>query len=128
MRILLVTFILTFNTYLESSPQTPSKEIDIEKVIDYPIPHVVARFCKDHGVSQEEAKKYERELKRYLILACEYSDSNLPMLSTEVDNLWHTFLLFTKDYQKFCDEMLGIFVHHIPEIENIEQTIKQGEI
>lgn len=128
MRILLIAFILTINTYLESSSLTPIKKIDIQKVMDYPIPHVVARFCKDHGVSKEDAKKYERELKRYLILASEYSGSNLPMMSTEVDNFWHTFLLFTKDYQNFCNEGLGMFIHHVPKVDDIEETIQLGEI
>src|SRR6266446_4491330 len=89
---------------ISTSLKTPNKKIDIQKVMDYPIPHIIARYRKDYNVSQDDAKIHEIELKRYLILAADISDDteNLDMMSTKVDNLWHTFLLFTKDYQIFC--------------------------
>ena len=96
------------------------KDINIQQVMDYPIPHVIHRYCKDYGVSKEEAKVYERELKRYLILAAKSETTDMPMTSKEVDELWHTFLLFTKEYQKFCNESFGKFVHHVPHIEEEE--------
>ena len=35
------------------------------------------------------------------------------MYSNDIDKLWHTFLLFNKDYELFCQE-LGQTVYHIP--------------
>ncbi|MFC3909139.1 hypothetical protein ACFORL_08630 [Legionella dresdenensis] len=33
----------------------------------------------------------------------------------DIDNMWHTFLLFTRDYHDFCNEYLnGNFFHHDP--------------
>ena len=42
----------------------------------------------------------------------------------EIDDMWHTFLLFTKDYISFCKEYLGRFFHHSPtsEIEKAQIT------
>jgi len=94
--------------------------IDNQKVFDYPIPHVITRYCRDYGVSEEVAKIHELELKKWFILAAKYSDGPLDMFSSEIDNLWHTFLLFTQDYQKFCHEMFGRFIHHVPKIEHIQ--------
>lgn len=35
-----------------------------------------------------------------------------------IDDLWHVFLLFTKEYQVFCEKYLqGNFFHHQPSIE-----------
>ncbi len=99
---------------------TPNKRIDISKVMDYPMPHVIARYCKDCNISLEDAKIYEIELKRFLILAGD-SDEGIDMLSSEVDNLWHTFLLFTREYQKFCNEMFGKFIHHDP-VTDVEEV------
>jgi hypothetical protein len=93
---------------------TPKKKIDITKALEYPIPHIIERYKKDYGVSDEAAKTHEKELKRYLILAAENSPKNVDMFSPTIDDLWHTFLLFTKDYEKYCKEMLGEFVHHVP--------------
>ncbi len=28
--------------------------------------------------------------------------------------MWHHFLLFTQDYQDFCEEHFGFFIHHNP--------------
>lgn len=36
------------------------------------------------------------------------------MPSVLVDELWHTYILFTKEYAAFC-AMIGKFVHHSPE-------------
>jgi hypothetical protein len=92
---------------------TPNRKIDIQNVMNYEMPHIIARYCKDYNVSLEQAKLYEVELKRYLILAAD-DDEAVGMMSKEVDDLWHTFLLFTKDYQAFCNDMFGTFIHHVP--------------
>lgn len=35
----------------------------------------------------------------------------------EIDDMWHTFLLFTKDYMLFCEQFFGDYIHHIPTTE-----------
>src|SRR5258708_2450396 len=92
--------------------KTPNKGIDIKKVMDYQMPNIIARYCKDYKVSADTAKIHEVELKRWLILAGDANDGDsLGMMSSEVDNLWHTFLLFTKEYQAFCNDMFCKFIH-----------------
>ena len=98
--------------------KTAKKGIDIQKAMDYPITDVVERYKKEYGISDEVAKLHERELKRYLILCAENSPKQTPMFSTTVDNLWHVFLLFTKDYEKYCKEALGEFIHHVPQLHD----------
>ena len=96
--------------------KSPHRGIDIQKVMNYQMPHIITRYRKDYNVSEDTAKVHEVELKRYFILAVDKTDDEDPlgMMSTQVDNLWHTFLLFTKDYQAFCHDMFGKFIHHIP--------------
>lgn len=36
------------------------------------------------------------------------------MPSQVVDDAWHEFILFTRQYQKFCRQGLGRFLHHTP--------------
>jgi hypothetical protein len=36
------------------------------------------------------------------------------MYSTRVDEVWHQFVLFTREYALFCDQHLGGFAHHRP--------------
>ncbi|GAA2228611.1 MULTISPECIES: hypothetical protein [Streptomyces] len=37
-----------------------------------------------------------------------------------VDYGWHAFILHTVDYTRFCEEVVGRFVHHVPTDENDE--------
>lgn len=36
------------------------------------------------------------------------------MPSQAVDDAWHEFILFTRNYDAFCSKALGRFLHHIP--------------
>jgi hypothetical protein len=36
------------------------------------------------------------------------------MPSQAVDELWHEFILYTRHYQRFCDQAFGRFLHHTP--------------
>jgi hypothetical protein len=31
-----------------------------------------------------------------------------------IDEMWHAFVLFTRDYAAFCDKHFGRFIHHAP--------------
>lgn len=95
---------------------TPKKKIDIEKAMKFPIPQVLKRYQKDYEVSEKVAREHEKELKRFLIICAENHPNSTDMFSQEIDNLWHTFLLFTKDYAQYCNENFGHFVHHVPKI------------
>lgn len=112
----LIIFSLCNSIHSEQLTKTPRKRIDIQKAMDYPLPDIIKRYKKDYNVTDEDAKKHERELKRYLILVAE-NDFNIPMVSKEIDNLWHTFLLFTKDYEKYCKKILKKFIHHVPKTD-----------
>jgi len=38
----------------------------------------------------------------------------LSMPSQAVDDAWHEFILFTRNYKDFCQRGLGRFLHHVP--------------
>lgn len=92
----------------------------IDRVLAYPMPHIIARCKKEHHYEDEDMLLLEKELKKYLILAIVHRGAELGngMYSRDVDNLWHSFLLFTREYAAFCHEYAGFFIHHIPEIED----------
>ncbi|MGL4241661.1 MAG: glycine-rich domain-containing protein [Beijerinckiaceae bacterium] len=41
---------------------------------------------------------------------------NVSMPSEAADVLWHEFILYTKEYQAFCDKAFGQFLHHTPAV------------
>jgi hypothetical protein len=38
------------------------------------------------------------------------------MPSQVVDDLWHEFILYTRNYQAFCNQAFGDFMHHTPAV------------
>jgi hypothetical protein len=53
---------------------------------------------------------------RSWFVACLYADGKtLGMPSRAVDVAWHEFILLTREYQAFCDEAFGYYLHHSPE-------------
>jgi hypothetical protein len=49
------------------------------------------------------------------------------MASRQVDEVWHQFILFTKEYNGFCEDYLGSFMHHSPHISSTPSSRrKQG--
>jgi hypothetical protein len=53
-------------------------------------------------------------LREYFQL-CRMANKRLvAMPSQAVDDAWHEFILFTRQYQQFCERGLGRFLHHTP--------------
>ena len=91
----------------------------IEAVTKYSLPQVIIRRCqKDFNYSDQDMILLERELKRFLILGIINDGATFGMYSKDVDNLWHTFILFTKEYAQFCNKFAGKFIHHVPVTED----------
>lgn len=86
----------------------------IENAMCFPLNDVIARYCRDYELPAEIGKEHERELKRFLSLCSLNPDAHYGMKGP-IDNVWHTFLLFTREYAAFCESVAGRFIHHVPE-------------
>ncbi|WMN07300.1 hypothetical protein QYS48_28415 [Marivirga arenosa] len=81
---------------------------------------IVEGFMERYSVDREEAEEILQETKKWLWLASEnikekkgfrlFIDNSLLI----IDEMWHTFILHTRLYQKFCHEKLNLFIHHEP--------------
>lgn len=91
------------------------------KINTYTNSAVVQRYCKETNIDSKVADEHFTALKNFLLLC---SKTNKPCFpSKELDEIWHTFILFTRDYYTFCLDGLGKFIHHIPfnsEVDKIE--------
>ena len=59
------------------------------------------------------ASEAEYALKQYYALAA-INPNNLHAVSHVVDPYWHSHILHTKEYGRFCYEVLGYHMHHDP--------------
>lgn len=67
---------------------------------------------KQPHLSDEEVDNVFLILKDFFIFS--EREKRLAMPSKVVDDAWHEFILFTKDYQNFCEKAFGCFLHHQP--------------
>jgi hypothetical protein len=79
---------------------------------DY-VEQVKQRFLQENPkITEDEFEWRLFELKRYFLLANMLKET--PMFSDEVDEIWHTMLLFTQKYQTFSERYVGKMLHHTP--------------
>ena len=75
---------------------------------------ILEKFEEETHFSRDKTELVAQELKRYLAMSVVNNEVKPMMFSSEVDNLWHDFVLFTKEYQEFCTNYAGEFIHHKP--------------
>ncbi|WP_195763576.1 glycine-rich domain-containing protein [Duganella guangzhouensis] len=67
-------------------------------------PHLSVKDC--HLVAQG--------LRQFFLAHLKSGRRFVSMPSQVVDDLWHEFILYTKNYQQFCGRAFGRFLHHTP--------------
>jgi len=76
--------------------------------------YIVKRFQNENNVKDEDLPIIIEAFKSYLMIFTGRKKNFCPMPSTIVDELWHTFLLFSKEYTFFCKKAFGFYLHHTP--------------
>lgn len=104
-------------------------KIDLHNLLKYKNEKVISRYQSEYPNSMMSGEDALVELLKYIWLCHKHSldkklypkNNNLNfncvihMEMGDIDNMWHTFLLFTRDYQEFCNGYLnGVFFHHDP--------------
>jgi hypothetical protein len=87
----------------------------LQEALSYQAPFLIEKLVKEQIVaSAREAEELFTELLRYLVLGRMYPDRNWYMGSRLVDETWHQFMLFTRQYLAFCLRYFGQYLHHHP--------------
>ena len=55
-----------------------------------------------------------RALRQFFLAYHKSGYQHIAMPSQVVDDLWHEFILYTKNYQTFCQQAFGRYLHHTP--------------
>ncbi len=67
-------------------------------------------------------------LRDYFYICNKAKRRMVSMPSQVVDDAWHEFILFTRNYQLFCQKALGRFLHHTPAEAMRTPTLAQDGI
>ena len=91
--------------------------------LSFEAPYLIEKLVKDHiCASEDEARALFREVKRYLFLNRSDQTKIWEMYSFRVDEAWHQFVLFTRQYIDFCMRHYGMYLPHSP--SNAPETAK----
>lgn len=66
------------------------------------------------ALSEEQRSAVFAGLRDYFLLCHRAGRRMVAMPSQAVDDAWHEFILFTREYERFCRRGLGRFLHHTP--------------
>lgn len=91
----------------------------LEEVLAYRNPAVVARFRKLFDVSHAEASALFRAVLKLVWLGARQrargrDGPTIFACQAMLDEMWHNFVLFSEDYERFCLQYFGHVVAHRP--------------
>ena len=68
------------------------------------------------GLGVKEQQLVARGLRQFFLAHLKSGRKFVSMPSQVADDLWHEFILYTRDYEKFCRRAFGKFLHHTPAV------------
>ena len=103
----------------------------IKSVYDYTFPELLKkRYMNERDKSEQEFQLVQLALKDWFSIFAGNTNRTqfFDFPSKEVDELWHMFILFTKDYREFCQNYIGQFLDHVPLEESKEKHPKLTDL
>ena len=80
-------------------------------------PGLLKRLEKHHpGFERKDSALVSRGLRQYFLAYLMSGRRYVSMPSQVADDLWHEFILYTREYDAFCRRAFGGFLHHTPAV------------
>jgi hypothetical protein len=99
----------------------------VTKVLEYPIPDaIIEKYIDSCGVTEQVGRAHERELKRYLAMCLADPEAAYGMFGP-VDEFWHTWILFTREWCEFSTAVAGRYIHHRPTTREEKQAARSSQ-
>jgi hypothetical protein len=106
----------TVSRPLEVSSTIPLTAEQIERLCaieEYDLWFVIERVERKGEIAPHLIGEAVKEFKKYMALIA-LGHTEIGMASQEVDEIWHNFILFTREYGEFCEKVCGRIIHHRP--------------
>jgi hypothetical protein len=94
-----------------------TKACSLRRALRYQNRDVVVKFARHFQVAEAESAAVFEECKKWLWLNA-LPDAPLLFMSEAtliIDEMWHTFVLYTREYTEYCGSRFGRYVHHTPD-------------
>jgi hypothetical protein len=92
----------------------------LAEVMQYTNEAVVLRFMETWELPRADADDLFEQMKKWLWLSAVSTGIDgahglaISQSTKLLDEMWHTFILFTSDYRSFCDRHFGFYLDHGP--------------
>jgi hypothetical protein len=100
---------MTMLTEPTTHPSTEPRTLIPPSLFD----RLVVRVMTDDHTDRQRAERITDQALAFL-LACALNPGAGLAPSEQVDAGWHAFLLHTREYATFCEQVAGRFIHHRP--------------
>jgi hypothetical protein len=78
-------------------------------------PGLLERFHKQRpDLSLKDQQLVARAMRQFFLVYLKSGFKHISMPSQVVDDMWHEFILYTKNYEQFCKKAFGRYMHHTP--------------
>ncbi|HET9679461.1 MAG TPA: hypothetical protein VFP95_02735 [Gammaproteobacteria bacterium] len=107
---------------------TAIKGHNLSELLEYTNQNVIDAFCAALDIAEKDAKIIFGGMLRYFWLCETSNEACVQAIDAPVaiiDEMWHMFILFTKDYARFCRQYFGHFIHHVPTTEKNKKSSKE---
>ena len=91
-----------------------TKEETVRRSAAFPVEHIIERYSHDYDVPPDLARRHAEEIKRFLVLCALHPEKRYGMRG-DLDRFWHTFMIYSREYTAFCEQIAGRYIHHAPE-------------
>jgi hypothetical protein len=96
----------------------------LQELLQYSNPDIISRFTDLFDVPEQEAEDIFNETKKFLYIS-RIPGVFIPDELLIVDEMWHNFILFTKEYQHFCQFYFDNYLHHTPSTKAAKQLHRE---
>jgi hypothetical protein len=97
----------------------------LQELLQYSNPDIISRFTDLFDIPEQEADDIFNETKKFLFIS-RMPGVFIPDELLIVDEMWHNFILFTKEYQQFCQLYFGAYLHHTPATKAAKQLHREN--
>ena len=108
----------------------------VQTALNWDLSNPMTFLIQRKGMSPDYVQEMAKEYRRYIGIIAANPHLKFPV-SEAVDEMWHTHILFTKDYRHMGDEVCGQYIGHYPVMSQeerisllpdyVEQTLGQYE-
>jgi hypothetical protein len=115
-----VTLLLACVALVAGSQARSRRQQREEFIRSYVFPSsALAGLTQRHpALNEKDQLRVVEALRDFFLVRLRVGDRLIGMPSRVVDDLWHEFILDTREYQQFCKAAFGSFFHHVPASSN----------